>query len=312
MKKVLALLLTLSTCLSIGFIGCGESETPETETPPVVSPTPTPEPEEPEEPEEPTPIVVNDELVGKTGTVTIDASAGGEIKVFYNKDQGTVLGGSGLVEAVIDGGEGEEKPIMYASENCEGDIKGYGMSTLTFKNLTFQIGSDVLESGGSRSYGYYIEFGGKLRFENCVFNDSIWLYNADAQFVNCTINCDYNPIGEDKYGVWVNDGSATFTNCTFTGIRAVKIHEFSSSENVEKVIFDTCIFYYIKQKPGIAIGTVDANTEIVCKNSLFEGCASGNKGEEDEVGFFETDTALSSFTFTYKNQNNLVDGRPIL
>jgi predicted ribosomally synthesized peptide with SipW-like signal peptide len=143
----------------------------------------------------------------------------------------------------------------------------------------------------------YLEMGGtKLNCENVTFADEIQ-FGTNATFTNCTFESNE----ESVYAVWVEDGSATFTNCIFTGCRGLKTHEAYGSE-VAAVVIDNCIFKNITKKPGIALGTLNADTTVSITNSKFIGCQAG----DNNLYMYETDTDVNTIKFT--NEGNEVLG----
>ena len=135
----------------------------------------------------------------------------------------------------------------------------------------------------------YLEIGGtKLTCENVTFADEIQ-FGTNATFTNCTFESNE----ESVYAVWVEDGNATFINCAFTGYRGIKVHEDYGSE-VKTVVVDNCTFKNITKKPGMAIGTLNADTTVAIKDSKFVGCQAGDQG----LYIYETDTDVTTFNFT--------------
>lgn len=134
----------------------------------------------------------------------------------------------------------------------------------------------------------YLEVGGtKLNCENVTFADEIQ-FGTNATFTNCTFESNE----ESVYAVWVEDGNATFINCAFTGYRGIKVHEDYGSE-VKTVVVDNCTFKNITKKPGMAIGTLNADTTVAIKDSKFVGCQAGDQG----LYIYETDTDVTTFNF---------------
>lgn len=134
----------------------------------------------------------------------------------------------------------------------------------------------------------YLEVGGtKLNCENVIFADEIQ-FGTNATFTNCTFESNE----ESVYAVWVEDGNATFINCAFTGYRGIKVHEDYGSE-VKTVVVDNCTFKNITKKPGMAIGTLNADTTVAIKDSKFVGCQAGDQG----LYIYETDTDVTTFNF---------------
>ena len=236
-------------------------------------------------------LVLNDYLK-ETGGETVVSLQGDDNTIVTASAGKTILGGNGATKIVLDGGAqgagvtaiGAGISVIQAIEGC----------TLEFKNITLY---DETTFSYDRTKGY-LELGGDLRFVNCVITDSILLVqNVRAEFVNCTFDSPKTL----RYSVWVAEGIATFENCTFTGYRGLKIHE-ELGRDVQEVSLDGCLFDHIREKPGIAIGTIDVNplsTVISVTNSQFINCyAWDTVGSLDGVdGYYETDTNLDEFVF---------------
>ena len=146
----------------------------------------------------------------------------------------------------------------------------------------------------------YLEFAGNLEFNNCQFVNAVMMCGGTANnntACEVTFNeCRFNSNKTKEYAVWVSGSKAYFNNSIFEGPRGLKIHEAYGSE-VAEVVVDGCTFQNIAEKPGIAIGTVDAATKIEVKNSTFVNCQAG-----DQVLYiYETDTDVASFDFVLSN-----------
>jgi len=174
-------------------------------------------------------------------------------------------------------------------------VTAEGDAVLVMKNLTVKD-SSVSYAEDSWEYGY-LEFGGKLRFENVVFDDPIMI-SGDAEFINCTFTGKTTEA--DQYGVWVDGGSASFEGCTFKGTRGLKTHEAYGSE-VKSVTVNDCEFVNLTQKPGVAIGTLNADTTVSITNSQFINCQAGDQG----LYIYETDTNVTTFNFT-QSKNKVI------
>ena len=205
-------------------------------------------------------------------------------------------------EVVIDGGGTGE---FVATGSGVGDVRAAGDGTLIFKNMVIKDHS-VSYTEGSWEYGY-LEFSGKVRFENCTFKSAISLESesdtdedifvfTDCKFISDTETAAWLPTPSNMYLVWVSDGKATFTNCDFTGYRGLKMHEAYGSD-VDEVVVEGCTFHDISKKPGIAIGTINESTKVSIKDCVFSLCQPGDQG----LYAYETDTDVSSFDFTYEN-----------
>ena len=158
------------------------------------------------------------------------------------------------------------------------------------------VDKSVSYAENSWEYGY-LEFAGKLQFNECEFVNAIMVEDADATFVGCKFNSN----DENQYAVWVSGNNASFKNCVVEGPRGIKMHEAYGSE-IKKVVINKCQFNNIYKKPGVAIGDVNADTKVVIMNSSFTHCAAGDQG----LYIYETDTDVTTFNFT--QENNFVNG----
>ena len=118
------------------------------------------------------------------------------------------------------------------------------------------VDESVSYAENSWEYGY-LEFGGKLEFNNCEFVNAVMMSGDEATFNNCK----FNSHKDNEYAVWVDNGSAYFNACTFEGPRAIKVHEAYGSE-VAEVKVNGCTFTNISKKPGMAIGDVCESTTV--------------------------------------------------
>lgn len=230
-----------------------------------------------------------------TATGDYDLSLTGVIPLECLESE-TLLGSSTVESITVDGGNattlsvtGEDKSVIQATNGAR----------LTLKNLTVTDNT----ANTLNAWENYVWFGGILRFENCTFENAIYLTaNAKAEFVNCTIKSP----AENQYGAWVADGTVSFECCTFTGYRGLKIHEFEGGDDVETVCVNNCLFDQLSKKPGLAIGSITVNplnTTICITNSKFNLCqvwdTDGSLTGVD--GFYEADTPLENFNFIINN-----------
>ena len=197
------------------------------------------------------------------------------------------------ISAVVINGNGK---TFTATGAGVGKIRLANGGRLTLNALKI-VDESVSYAENSWEYGY-LEFGGAVRLEDCEVVNAIMLSCETAALKNCSFNS-----GKDnEYAVWVDNGSAYFTGCTFTGARGLKTHEEYGTD-VVKVTVDGCTFGPLTLKPGMAIGTVNAETVITIKNSTFKGCQAG----EQNMFIYESDTDVNSFTFTLEN-NVIIPG----
>ena len=189
-------------------------------------------------------------------------------------------------------GESPEVSKLTATGAGVGPIRVDG-GTLIVKNVEI---IDMTKSYAENSWELgYLEIGDKntdtLVFENCVFNKAIQI-TGDATFKNCKFNSN----ADSEYAVWVCGGNAEFESCEFTGPRGLKMHEAYGTE-IESVTVNLCKFEDLAKKPGVAIGTLNADTEVTIQNSEFIDCQPGDQS----LYVYESDTDVTTFTFVNKN-----------
>ena len=173
---------------------------------------------------------------------------------------------------------------------------GIDNGTVIFKNLKI-VDESVSYAENSWEYGY-LEFRGNTVFENCDIVNAVMMEGESASFINCTLN-SYD---SNQYAVWVSDGVATFENCTFNGARGLKVHEAYGSE-VVSVSVNNSEFIELSKKPGVALGTLNADTSISFTNNRFIGTQAGDQGNYK----YETDTDTASLKL-FVDENNVVAG----
>ena len=167
---------------------------------------------------------------------------------------------------------------------------GIDNGTVIFKDLKI-VDESVSYKESSWEFGY-LEFRGNTVFENCDVVNAIMMEGDSAKFVDCS----FNSHDDNQYAVWVSNGTATFENCTFAGARGLKTHEAYGSE-VGSVSVNNSSFVELSKKPGLAIGTVNADTAISLVGNSFIGTQPGDQGNYK----YETDTDVSTFSFTDKD-----------
>ena len=186
---------------------------------------------------------------------------------------------------------------IVATGKGVGAIRMANGGKLVINNATI-VDESVSYAENSWEYGY-LEFEGELEFNNCVFVNAVQFGDANVTFNECSFNSN----DDNQYAAWICGNKAYFYACAFEGPRAIKAHEAYGSE-VEEVVVDGCTFTNIYKKPGIALGTLNADTKVVIKNSTFNNCQAGDQG----LYIYETDTDVTTFDFT--EENNTVIYKP--
>lgn len=187
---------------------------------------------------------------------------------------------------------------LIATGNGVGPIRLANGGKLILNDLTVVDQSESYNEG-AWELGY-LEFAGELEFNNCEFKNAVMMCGATPNNntgANATFNgCKFNSGDANQYDVWVSGDNAYFNECTFEGYRGIKVHEAYGSE-VKEVVVDKCQFNNLSKKPGMAIGTLNAETKIAIKNSTFTNCQPGDQG----LYIYETDTDVTTFDFTQTN-----------
>lgn len=220
--------------------------------------------------------------------------------------QGTFIGEEKQGEIVIDGGN--NGTTLTATGQGVGAIQAKKNTTLVFRNLTIRDTSAT--NLGDRAFRRdgYLEFGGNIRFENCMFDCAVYLCDdANVRFDSCKFDSG----AENMYAMWIADGSASFTKCEFTGWRAVKLYEGSDNKyesvqdffDVENVVFVGCTFKNLKKKPGIAIDVFQGEeTSLTISRCVFEGCQQWTKDSyEGLLSVYESDVDTSTITLVIED-----------
>lgn len=199
-------------------------------------------------------------------------------------------------------GNGAENSTFVALGSGVGPIRANEGGKLVMKDITVV---DNSASYAEDSWEFtYLEFGDdntdNLYFENVVFTSGIQI-EGNATFKNCTFISE----ADSEYSVWVSGGTVSFEGCTFEGTRALKMHEDYGSE-IASVTVDKCNFNNISKKPGIAIGTLNADTTVSITNSVFRNCQAGDQG----LYIYETDTDVNTFDFT-QEYNSVISEKTV-
>ena len=201
-----------------------------------------------------------------------------------------------ITETLTINGNGHK---FIATGTGVGAIRLANGGKLILNDLTVVDQSEYHYENGETAWEFtYLEFAGKTEFNNCVIDNTIAIDGEEAVFNNCTFNdkVTWPSNAGQEYAAWVSNGKAYFNNCSFSGARGIKVHEAYGTE-VEEVVVDNCQFNNLSNKPGMAIGTVNADTKIEIKNSVFNNCQPGDQG----LYMYETKTVVTTFDFSQTN-----------
>ena len=199
-----------------------------------------------------------------------------------------------------------------------GGVRGfYTQSTVaekvTFQNMTIADNTRYDAQNGNNAWEFaYLEMGEKescaLEFTNVKFADGISVDGTKTTFTDCEFIADGNDKRDpDKQTnencMWISNGEVTINNCTFTGYRAIKLHEDYGSE-ISSVVIDGCTIKDLVKKPAVAIGTLNAATSVTITNCTIEGVQKGDQS----MYLYESDTDLANFTNNFSgNTFNVKD-----
>lgn len=220
----------------------------------------------------------------------------------YGSMFGDKLSGKTIAtQSVIVIGENKNKVTITGSGVWGIEPNGVAM---TFKNIALYDDTRYEAENGNDAWEFaYLELGGNMKFLDCDITDGVMASGDNATFINCNFIADGNAkrtTQSDEYNPWVSNGNATFTGCTFTGYRALKVHEQYGTK-VGTVIVDGCTFKDVAKKPGVVLGDLKKDVVVTIKNSSFINCAEGSPKADREPHIFESDTKRDAFHLTLEN-----------
>lgn len=174
-----------------------------------------------------------------------------------------------------------------------GPIRVANGGTLILDNMKV-IDNSVSYAEGSWEFTY-LEFDGSVVCTNTEFMNPIQFEGTDAVFELCTFHS-----ASKEYGVWVANGMCRFLDCKFVDYRGLKMHEAYGSE-IGSVYVDGCTFGPLSEKPGVAIGTLNAATEVTIQNSIFDQCQPGDQS----LYIYESDTNVADLALFVETNNTV-------
>lgn len=218
--------------------------------------------------------------------------------MFGDKRSGKTI----ATQSVIVIGENKNKVTITGSGVWGIEPNGVAM---TFKNIALYDNTRYEAENGNDAWEFaYLELGGDMKFLDCDITDGVMVSGDNATFIDCNFIADGNAkrtTQSDEYNPWVSRGNATFKGCTFTGYRALKVHE-QYGPKVGTVIVDGCTFKNVTKKPGVVLGTLASDVVVTIKNSAFINCAEGSSSKADRESYiFESDTKRDLFHLTLEN-----------
>lgn len=208
------------------------------------------------------------------------------------------------ISAVVINGNGN---TLTATGSGVGSIRLANGSKLALNNVN--VVDESVSYAESAWEFTYLEFAGVLEFNGCTFNSGVQFQTEDEEAVlNATFSeCRFISNESSVYAAWISDGTTVFEGCTFEGTRGLKMHEDYGSE-IASVVVDGCTFGPLEKKPGVAIGTLNAETSVTIKNSTFNKCQAGDQGNY----IYETDTDVNTFDFTLEGNTVIAGGDEVI
>lgn len=204
------------------------------------------------------------------------------------------FGGTNTTDINIIGGNKEAQIIITGNGYTRIDTMNENM-IVTFKNI--DIDSETTLSSSSAWEYLYTKFDGNFNFINVTFSHPIGLA-SDTSNYNFT-NCHIVGHSSSKYGIWLYAGNAVFEGCTFTGYRALKMHDYSGFKG--DVVINNCTFDSITTKPGVVVGdVVYGETTLKITNNTFIN--ANVPGDQNNYTYESDSMAPTEYT------NNIVNG----
>ncbi len=244
-------------------------------------------------------------LATKSEDIIVTIDLAGDVDWVTEASHGSspLLPAESLIARVVINGNGK---TFTATGSGVGSIRLANMAVLEFNNVN--IVDKSVSYNESAWELTYLEFAGLLLFQDCTFNSGIQLQAEGNDILLASFSgCQFISNEADVYCAWVSDGLVGFDGCTFKGTRGLKVHEDYGSE-VAGVLVENCEFGPMSKKPGIALGTLNADTEIHILDSKFIDCQAGDQG----LYIYETDTDVNTFEFTCQNNTIISTTEPVV
>lgn len=202
----------------------------------------------------------------------------------------------------------ENASITFINNGTSSSTGTCSLANLNLKNIEVIDETYYTGENGENAWEFtYLEVAGNNHFENVVFTDGVLQEDGTSVYEKCTFVGHNNDSSEHgnvtMYGMWVYSGEATFDECRFEGTRGLKVADMYAGSDVTRVLVDGCHFYYLSEKPGIAVDNRNGALELTIQNSVFEYTQAGDQGNY----MFENDNRTPDTTvITYQNQNNKI------
>lgn len=185
-----------------------------------------------------------DDVVSSTETLKDAVDAGNDTIALtsgtYNATSITNIAGKTISFV----GNGEDTVFDYSSQGYNSYVSG-GDGNFTFENMTITRSTETFAGMAHTNSTVY---------KNCVINGVYFVYEKNAQFIDCTFNVTGN-----YYNCWLYGTSkATYTNCTFN-CDGKSIYVDGNGDAGSDAEFNNCVFNDIDKvvtdKAAIETGT---------------------------------------------------------
>ena len=141
-------------------------------------------------------------------------------------------------------GNGEDTVFDYSSQGYNSYVSG-GNGDFTFENMTINRSTETFAGMAHTNSTVY---------KNCVINGVYFVYEKNAQFIDCTFNVTGN-----NYNCWLyGTEKVTYTNCTFN-CDGKSIYVDGNGDTGSDAEFNNCVFNDINKvvtdKAAVETGT---------------------------------------------------------
>ena len=185
-----------------------------------------------------------DDVVTSTETLE-EAIAAGSDTIALNTgeyDATQITGIAGKTISFV--GNGEDTVFDYSSQGYNSYVSG-GNGDFTFENMTINRSTQTFAGMAHTNSTVY---------KNCVINGVYFVYEKNAQFIDCTFNVTGN-----NYNCWLyGTEKATYTNCTFN-CDGKSIYVDGNGDTGSDAEFNNCVFNDINKvvtdKAAVETGT---------------------------------------------------------
>ena len=185
-----------------------------------------------------------DDVVTSTETLE-EAIAAGSDTIALNTgeyDATQITGIAGKTISFV--GNGEDTVFDYSSQGYNSYVSG-GNGDFTFENMTINRSTQTFAGMAHTNSTVY---------KNCVINGVYFVYEKNAQFIDCTFNVTGN-----NYNCWLyGTEKVTYTNCTFN-CDGKSIYVDGNGDTGSDAEFNNCVFNDINKvvtdKAAVETGT---------------------------------------------------------